>query len=47
MDKNMAIDLLKSRKGSDKNMNPQDYLVKVVNEQFGLRLPVSKVLTTL
>jgi hypothetical protein len=47
MSKEMAAELLKNRKGTDKNMNPQDYLVKVVNEQFGLRLPVTKVFTTL
>lgn len=47
MSKDMANDLLKTRKGTDKNMNPQDYLLKVVNEQFGLRLPVTKVYTTL
>ena len=47
MSKEMAAELLKTRKGTDKNMNPQDYLLKVVNEQFGLRLPVTKVYTTL
>ena len=47
MSKEMATELLKARKGADKNMNPQDYLVKVVNEQFCLRLPVTKVFTTL
>lgn len=47
MSKEMATELLKARKGTDKNMNPQDYLVKIVNEQFGLRLPVTKVFTTL
>lgn len=43
----MAKDLLSVRKGTEKNMSAQDYLVKVVNEQFGLRLPVTKVHTTL
>ena len=47
MNKDMATDLLKTRKGSDRNMDPQAYLIKVVNEQFGLRLPVTKVYTTL
>ena len=47
MSKEMAIELLKNRKGDEKNMNPQDYFVKIVNEQFGLRLPVTKVFTTL
>ena len=47
MSKEMATELLKARKGSDKNMDPQAYLVKVVNEQYCLRLPVTKVFTTL
>lgn len=28
--------LLKARKNGDKNMHPMDYLVKVVNEEYGL-----------
>ena len=47
MSKEMAEELLKLRKNSEKKMEPQAYLVKVVNEQFGLRLPVTKVFTTL
>ena len=47
MSAEMAKDLLSTRKGTDKNMDPQAYLLKVVNEQFGLRLPVTKVYTTL
>jgi hypothetical protein len=47
MSAEMAKDLLSTRKGTDKNMDPQTYLLKVVNEQFGLRLPVTKVYTTL
>jgi hypothetical protein len=47
MSKEMAIALLNERKASEKKMEPHDYLVKVVNEQFGLRLPVTKVYTTL
>lgn len=43
----MAKELLKNRKGNDAKMNPQDYLIKVVNEQFGLKYPVSRVATTL
>ena len=31
-----ATQLLKERKGQDKNMNPQQYLVKYVNEECGL-----------
>lgn len=47
MSEQMARELLRSRKGAEKNMPPQEYLVKVVNEQFNLRLPVTKVFTTL
>lgn len=47
MSKIMAMELLKDRKGNDKKLEPQKYLVKVVNETFGLRLPVTKVYTTL
>ena len=47
MSKEMAAELLKNRKGDDKKKDNQEYLVKVVNEQFGLRLPVTKVFTTL
>ena len=43
----MAMELLKNRKGDEKKADNQAYLVKVVNEQFGLRLPVTKVYTTL
>ena len=32
----MADEILNARKGQDKVMNPLDYLVKVVNEDFGL-----------
>ena len=47
MTKEMALDLLKNRKGDEKKKDNQEYLVKVVNEQFGLKWPVSKVNTTL
>ena len=44
----MAKEYLKARKGAEeKNMPPQEYLVKLVNEQFGLMHPVTKVFTTL
>jgi hypothetical protein len=32
----MARELLKTRKGDDAKMRPNDYLCKVVNEGFGL-----------
>lgn len=37
MPKDMAESLLDNRLGDEKKMRPHDYLVKVVNEQFGLR----------
>ena len=43
----MADELLKNRRGEEKKMKPQDFLIKYVNEQMCLRLPVSKVSTTL
>ncbi len=43
MPKAMADELLKNRKGTDKNMRPQDYLVRYVNEQCGLLYNCTKV----
>lgn len=37
MSKILAADLLKKRQGEDKKMKPNDYLCKIVNQQFGLR----------
>ena len=36
MPKAFANELLKSRKGEDKTMNPQEYLIKYVNEDCHL-----------
>ena len=47
MSKTMADEILKSRKGEDKRMEPQKYLIKFVNEQMGLMHEVKKVYTTL
>ena len=47
MSKEMAMELLKNRKGDEKKKDNQEYLINVVNEQFGLRLPVTKVFTSL
>lgn len=47
MSKEMADEILKSRKGEDKKMEPQKYLVKFVNEQMGLLHEVTKVYRTL
>jgi hypothetical protein len=33
----MAKTLLKNRKGDEAKMRPNDYLCKIVNEQFGLK----------
>jgi hypothetical protein len=44
MSKAMADEALKNRKGDDKKAQNQEYLVKYVNEQFGLRLPVVRVI---
>ena len=38
-----AVELLKTRKGEEKNMQPQDYLVKYVNEECGLNRTCTKV----
>jgi hypothetical protein len=40
MSKTMADELLKARKGESRKMQPQEYLCKYVNEQFGLLYPV-------
>lgn len=37
MPEGMAKTLLENRIGEEKKMRPHDYLVKVVNEQFGIR----------
>ena len=44
MNKAMADAFLQVRKGDEKKMKPQDYLVKCVNTQFSLKLPVVKVI---
>lgn len=45
MPKEMAKVLLAERKGGDRNMRPQDYLCKVVNEDFGILGNCVKVTT--
>ena len=47
MSKEMAMELLKIRKGNKKKKNNQKYLVNFVNNQFRLRLPVTKVFISL
>ena len=43
MSKGMAAELLENRSGDERKMRPHDYLVKVVNEQFGIRGTCVKV----
>lgn len=45
MPEKMADELLKLRKGMEKNMRPQDFLVKYVNEECGLLYNCVKVTT--
>ena len=47
MSKALADQLLKDRKGDGKKMDNQKYLVKIVNEQFGIMGTCFKVSTTL
>ena len=37
MPKALANEYLKTRKGDDRNLPPQKYLVQIVNEEFGLK----------
>lgn len=37
MSRELAKHLLATRKGTDQNMNPNDFLCKVVNEEFGVK----------
>ena len=45
MPKEFANELLKTRKGQDKNMRPQDFLVQYVNEECGLLYNCTRVTT--
>lgn len=46
MTKLMAKEILNERKGADRNVHPQVYLCKVVNETFGLKGYCTRVITT-
>jgi hypothetical protein len=46
MSKLMASELLKTRKGAEQNMRPQQFLCKIVNEQFGVKGNCVRVITT-
>ena len=37
MSKEMAKQILTTRKGTDQNVHPQEFLKRVVNEDFGLK----------
>lgn len=43
----MAKEILKTRKGMDAKMHPQEYLCKVVNENFSIKGNCVKVSTDL
>ena len=45
MPKELAKQILLTRKGTEKNMHPQEYLKKVVNEEFGIKGYCTKVTT--
>lgn len=45
MPKEFAKQILATRKGEERNMHPQDFLKKVVNEEFGLLGNCEKVTT--
>ena len=39
----LAQEILKTRHGTEKNMHPDEFLIKVVNETFGLKDKCVKV----
>jgi hypothetical protein len=45
MPKELAKQILATRKGTDQNMHPQEFLKKVVNEEFGLKGYCTRVTT--
>ena len=45
MSKEMAKQILATRKGADQNVHPQEFLCRIVNEQFGLKGNCTRVLT--
>lgn len=45
MSKEMAKQILATRKGAEQNMPPQKFLCQVVNEEFGLKGNCTRVLT--
>lgn len=47
MKEKTAKAILATRKGESKNMHPQDYLVKYVNEELGLLYNCTEVIVAL
>ena len=45
MPKELAKQILATRKGTEQNMHPQAFLCKVVNEEFGIKGNCVKVTT--
>ena len=45
MSKEMAKQILATRKGADQNVHPQEFLCRIVNEEFGLKGNCTRVLT--
>ena len=45
MNKEMAKQILATRKGVDQNVLPQEFLCRVVNEEFGIKGNCVRVLT--
>ena len=45
MSKQMAKEILATRKGADQNVPPQDFLCRVVNEDFRLKGYCTRVIT--
>ncbi len=45
MSKEMAKEILATRKGAERNMHPQEFLKKIVNEEFGIKGNCVKVTT--
>ena len=37
MNKELAKQILATRKGADQNVHPQEFLCRVVNEEFGIK----------
>ena len=44
MSKKFADEVLKCRKGPERNINAQEYLVRYVNKEFGLLKTCTKVI---